>query len=339
MAMQSTRRGQGPTPASGGVAHRGEGKGDGWTSPPARRTDGERLGDALGWLGLGVGLAALVAPSAVGRVIGVGDGVSRPVLRLVGLRDIASGVGILGSRQPSGWLWARVAGDLMDLASLGVAGRGARRTPILATAAAVAGVTALDVLAARHLSRREDPARALPPHHALTARKSVTVNRSAEPLYRFWRDFTNLPRVMRRLESVEVAGERRSHWKARGLAGIPVEWDAELVEDQSNERIAWRSVPGAPLEHSGVVRFRPAPGERGTTVTVEMEYTPPAGVLGARIARLLGQAPEQQLQEDLRRFKQLMETGEITVSKAVRGGPAQPVGPRPSALAEAGGPR
>lgn len=341
MAMRA-RPGEAATAIGREPGRRGDRQEDLWARGLARRTDTERLADALGWFSIGVGLAALVAPRAVVRLLGVGDGGGRRVvLRLVGAREVASGVGILSSRQPAGWLWARVAGDVMDLALLGTAlgSHRTRRTPAVATAVMVAGVTALDSLAARGLSRRHGGARALPADHAVAARKSVTVDQPAETLYRFWRDFTNLPRVMQRLESVRAVGEGRWHWRARGPAGMSVEWDAELVDDRPNQLIAWRSMPGASLEHSGEVRFRSVPGGRGTTVTVELQYTPPAGVLGAGIARLLGQAPEQHLQEDLRRFKQLMETGEVVVSEGALLGAAQSSAtPRP-AVAMAGGQR
>lgn len=337
MAIETARARQAPTAASVGGALRRD-----WEEVrkrAARRADTERLADGLGWLGIGVGLGLLAAPGATARLIGLSGGpLSRSLLGLVALREIATGVGIHGSRQPTGWLWGRVAGDVMDLALLGVAlgARRPRRGRVMAAAVTVAGVTALDVLAARDLSRRDGDAWRRPAPHAAAARKSVTVNQPTESLYRYWRDFTTLPRFMSRLESVRMVGERRWHWKARGPVGLPLEWDSELVEERPGELIAWRSVPGGALEHSGSVRFRPAPGERGTTVSVEIEYTPPAGVLGAKIARLLGQAPEQQLQEDLRRFKQLMETGEIVVSEGVLLGAAQPVEPRPSSAAEAG---
>lgn len=308
----------------------------------ARRTDTERLADALGWFSVVAGLTALVAPRAVAGMLAVGGrGASGLVVRLVGLRETATGVGILSSRRPAGWLWARVAGDVMDLALLGVALRSPRpgRGRAGATALAVGGVTALDWLAARELSRRDSAAPARPSGHAVVARKSVTVNEPAEPLYRFWRDVTNLPRFMHHLEAVHPAGDGRSRWRARGPAGMRVEWDAELVDDRPNQLIAWRSVPGASLQHAGTVRFESVPGGRGTTVTVELEYTPPGGVLGARVARLLGQAPEQQLQEDLRRFKQLMETGEIVVSEGVLLGAAQSIPTRRPAVATAGGQR
>ena len=145
--------------------------------------------------------------------------------------------------------------------------------------------------------------------------KAMTINRSTEELYRFWRNFENLPRVMRHLESVTVQDERRSHWIVKGPADRHVEWDAEIVNEKANQLIAWQSCEGADIDHWGVVRFAPAPGGRGTEVTVELEYEPIAGSFGAMIAKLFGEEPAQQIEEDLRRFKQLMEAGEVPTTE------------------------
>ena len=141
--------------------------------------------------------------------------------------------------------------------------------------------------------------------------KAVTIDRSAEDLYRFWRNLENLPSVMQHLDSVTVQNDKRSHWVAKGPAGRRVEWDAEIVNDKTNQLIAWQSCEGADIDHWGVVRFVPAPGGRGTQLTVELEYEPIGGSLGASIAKLFGEEPAQQIQEDLRRFKRLMEAGEV----------------------------
>jgi len=145
----------------------------------------------------------------------------------------------------------------------------------------------------------------------LHAEQSVTINRPAEDLYRFWHDFANLPRFMKHLESVTVSSDQRSHWMATGPAGTKVKWDAEITEDRPNELIAWRSLAGADVANSGTVRFEPATGGRGTVVRVVLDYSPPAGALGAAVAKLFGEAPQQQIEGDLRRFKNLMEAGEI----------------------------
>jgi uncharacterized membrane protein len=142
--------------------------------------------------------------------------------------------------------------------------------------------------------------------------KTITILRQPHEVYEFWRDFENLPRFMYHLEHVETIGSGRSHWIAKAPGGGTVEWDAELIEDRPNEFIAWRSV-GADddVRNSGAVRFTPAPGERGTEVRVDLQYDPPGGSLGARVAKLFGEEPGQQMADDLRRFKQVMELGEV----------------------------
>jgi uncharacterized membrane protein len=144
----------------------------------------------------------------------------------------------------------------------------------------------------------------------IRVKRSVTINRPREDLYRFWRNFENLPRVMSHLESVTVQDDGRSHWVAKAPAGRTVEWDAEVHTETENELISWRSLEGPGIANAGSVRFRPAPGGRGTEVTVTLEYTPQLGHVGAAIGSLFGEEPGQQVREDLRRFKALMETGE-----------------------------
>jgi len=143
--------------------------------------------------------------------------------------------------------------------------------------------------------------------------ESVTINRPAAEIYRFWRDLSNLPRVMRHLESVRVDGER-SHWVAHGPLGHRVEWDAEIINDRPNELIAWRSLEGSEVGTAGSVHFVAAPGGRGTEVHVTLKYDPPLGKLGSWAAWLLGEEPSLQVREDLLRLKQLLEAGEIATT-------------------------
>jgi uncharacterized membrane protein len=151
---------------------------------------------------------------------------------------------------------------------------------------------------------------------AVKVDRSVTVARPADVLFGFWRNFENLPRIMGHLESVTVLSAERSRWKAKGPAGMTVEWEAVIHNEVENELIAWKSTDDADVKNAGSVRFKEAPGGRGTEVRVVLEYEPPAGKLGMVVAKLLGEEPDLQVREDLRRFKQLMETGEIPVSEA-----------------------
>ena len=138
---------------------------------------------------------------------------------------------------------------------------------------------------------------------------AVTILKPVSELYAYWRDFTNLPRIMDHLNTVTVDG-LNSHWEAKAPLGSTVAWDAEIINDVPNEVIAWRSLPGADVDNAGAVTFKPGPVGRGTVVRVELSYAPPAGKPGAVIAKLLGEEPKKQLDDDLRHFKNIMETGE-----------------------------
>jgi uncharacterized membrane protein len=155
----------------------------------------------------------------------------------------------------------------------------------------------------------------------VTVRHSIAIARPADEVYAFWREFSNLPRFMKHLVSVTVDGER-SHWTATGPAGATVEWDAEIVDDQPGERICWRSLPSADVDNAGCVRFETAPAGRGTLVHVAIDYNPPAGAAGAAVAWLFGEEPSQQVAGDLRRFKNILEAGEIATIEG------QPTGAR-----------
>lgn len=139
--------------------------------------------------------------------------------------------------------------------------------------------------------------------------KSVTIGRPVEEVYAFWRNFENLPRFMNHLKSVEQQGDGKSHWVANAPAGLKVEWDAQTTQDIPNGLIAWKAVENAQVPNEGKVEFRAAPGDRGTEVRVELQYFPPGGTLGAGIARLFGEEPSQQIQDDLMKLKRLMEVG------------------------------
>lgn len=138
----------------------------------------------------------------------------------------------------------------------------------------------------------------------------VTIEQPPEEVYRFWRNLENLPKVMNHLESVQQIDNQRSHWVAKGPAASKIEWDAEVIQDIPNEMISWQSVGDSTVYTAGSVHFMPAPGNRGTEVKVSLQYDPPGGSLGATVAKLFGKEPSQQITEDLRRLKQLMETGE-----------------------------
>jgi uncharacterized membrane protein len=269
----------------------------------------------------------------VARVAGL-RGRNEGLIRLFGLREIASGVAILATGGKSAAsVWSRVVGDALDIACLGAsfASPDTNMARLMFATTNVLGVTALDVLCAQQLG--VTGGEGADERSAKHVTKSIVINSTAEELYQYWRELENLPRFMRHLESVKVTGEGRSHWVAKGPAGSSVEWDAEVTEDRPNELIAWRSLEGSQVYNAGSVRFEEATGKRGAIVTVEFDYDPPGGLLGVVAAKLSGEEPYGQLQDDLRRFKQIIEVGEVVLSDATLPGtglseqrPAQPVG-------------
>ncbi|HET7504768.1 MAG TPA: SRPBCC family protein [Kofleriaceae bacterium] len=282
--------------------------------------DGSKLSRALGLFSLGLGLTEIAALRALARAIGVKpDGRTSTALRVLGMREILSGIGVLLKPRRSLPLWARVAGDAIDLGAMAWAAR-SRRTSMQRLGAAfvaVAGVAALDVIASRRVARAHRTA--IDPVIA-----SVTINKPVSEVYAFWRRLENLPRFMDFLESVSQRPSGRSRWVARLPLGRTIAWDAEIIDDRPDELIAWRTVEGSTLQHRGEVSFARTPGRDMTEVRIQLEL----GLFGARpnpvLAKLL---TRPQIKGDLRRLKQVMETGEVVRSDASihRGRhPAQP---------------
>lgn len=290
----------------------------------------DKYARALGWVSLALGAAQLTMPRTITRLSGLDDApAAATITRLVGGRELLHAAMLLGGRSPAQWAWTRVAGDTMDLALLGGAMQnreGARRRRAGAALAVVSALTALDTVCAAGARRR--------PQGPAEVRASITVNRPRDEVYRFWRDLENLPAFMIHLESVRELDERRSRWQAKGLV-----WEAEITDERAGEHLVWGSARGSGVEAGGAVTFTDGPGGRGTVVDVVLRFGMPGGVLGAAVARLIGEHPEQQIRDDLRRFKQIMETGEVLRSEGSPEGtyavrqrgqrPAQPVGGRP----------
>jgi uncharacterized membrane protein len=279
--------------------------------PSRMKSKEDRLADALAWFSIGLGLVGLLAPRAVGRAAGIAC--NPGVVRVMGLREVATGIGLLTQPRRSEWLWTRVAGDGLDAASLAVAAfrGGARRGQALAAGALVAGVTAVDLFASRAHGRLEAEGRAQANESPVRVQHAISVNRPIEECYRYWRNYENLPRFMKHLESVRELEGRRSHWVAEGPLSVRIEWDSEIIAEEANRFIAWKTLPGADVPQAGMVRFEEAPAGRGTIVRIEMTYGMPGGRAGAAVARLFGMEPTQLVKEDARRFKQIMETGEV----------------------------
>ena len=282
---------------------------------------GEGLAVGLGLFSLGLGIAELAAPNSVARLIGLPeDDRNLNTLRALGVREVGHGISILTQPDSATPLWARVGGDALDLSALGAALNDERadRGRLIAAICAVLGVSVLDVVCAQRLGQEPTGRAAGAPRRRdrqqVRVERVTTINKPVHEVYEFWRDFANLPRFMRHLESVEVLGNGRSRWRARGPAGMQFKWEAETLQEREDEWIAWRSLPGSDVENSGSVRFTPAPGGRGTEVRVQLQYSPPAGTLGRTLAKLFGEEPDQQIHDDLHRFKQLLETGDIPLS-------------------------
>lgn len=163
---------------------------------------------------------------------------------------------------------------------------------------------------------------AVPGNRGVKVVRSCTIRRPAQELYQFWRSLENLQPVIKHPVSIARLSDTESHWKASAPGGMFVEWDAVIINDHPGELIAWRSKEGAEIDNAGTVRFEAAPGDEGTEVTVQLEYDPPGGKLAALFAKLTGEEPEQQVAETLRRFKALMESGEMpTIEGQSAGGP------------------
>ncbi|GAB3902881.1 SRPBCC family protein [Larkinella knui] len=161
---------------------------------------------------------------------------------------------------------------------------------------------------------------------AIEISKSLTINKPREEVFKYWRQLENLPRFMFHLKEIKQIDPKRSHWVAQ-LADNPfakvlgsVEWDAQIIDEVENERIVWKSVEGARIDNAGEVRFIDAPGGRGTEVHATIQYRPPAGQLGGTIMKLFNPTFKQMVKQDLRRFKQLLETGEIATIKGQSSG-------------------
>lgn len=277
----------------------------------ARPTAAAGLSNTLGWFSVGLGLAAVLAPRSLVRAAGFnGSTRAQRLMRALGTRELATGTGLLMRPQQTGWLWARVAGDALDLGLLAAANRRSGSQRIVMASALVAGITVLDLLAAADRQRRTQAGPQAVPG-AIQVRKSLLINRSPEAYYRFWRDFGNFPNFMQHVDEVQMIDATRSRWKVRAPFGRQVEWTAELSSDVPSQQLGWRTLPDAEVAHAGIVHFAPGIGGRGTRVQVDFSYVAPLGKAGARLAQLFGEEPSQQVADDLRRFKQLIETGEI----------------------------
>ncbi len=309
--------------------------------PKAKRAD--KLAEGLGWFSIGLGTAQILAPRVMSRLVGVEDADgNKGLMRFLGVREIAAGVGLLMDPKPTGFAVSRVAGDTMDLALLvkTMANPENNRARALLATAVVAGVGALDVYASEQLKVTTPKVDAAPRADGLRVKKSVTVNRPVEEVYAHWRNFENLPQFMKHLDSVQNTGENTSRWSAGSSQGQSVHWDVQLVEDQTNKLLSWHTIGVSDVTGHGRVEFSPAPGDRGTEVRAVIEYQVPGGSVGNRLARIFRDVPGVKVENQLNIFKQIMELGEeVRSDSSIHKGPhpAQPsrasaqVGQQPTA--------
>lgn len=306
---------------------------NGWSM----RGTSEGTAQGLGILSLGLGSTLLLAPEAAAQRVGLMKNRST-MLRMVGLRELVSGIGLLTQPNKPGWAWSRVAGDIMDLALIAKSFRSStsrsNRQSLKTAGMVVAGVLVADYLCARSLSEHEQERQRSGAFSATDrsrsrsdrkheVRESVIINRSPHELYEFWRDLSNLPRFMTHLRSVDEIDDRRSHWEIDAPAGMTATWEAEVTRDEPGRRIAWRTIEPADVQHQGEVTFGRTPGNRGTKVSVNLSYAPPAGNVGHFIAKLLGQDPAKKMRDDLQLLKRQLETGEIPTTAGQPAGRTQ----------------
>lgn len=284
-------------------------------------------GSAAAAVSTALAAVALIRPRQTARAVGLR---SPGLVRAVGAQEAIAAAGLAIRPHSPGFLWLRAGGDVMHLGILAgaLARKRSARGRLIAAMTAVGATLVADVRAARRQTEST-------PGGALHTRSTVTINRPPEDVYELWRDLERLPEQLSHVAQVTVLDGARSHWTAHGPAGADVEWDAVIVADEPGTRIAWRSIVDAGIPNSGIVSFQPHGG--ATEMTVDIEFSLPAGGAAATVARLLGEHPDEQLDDDLRRFKQVAETGQVLRSDAapegtrigdlIRQRPARPVSP------------
>jgi uncharacterized membrane protein len=293
----------------------------------------QRLATMFGGLSTGIGVWYVAAPRHFLETIGIRPNSRRELIaRLVGAQELAVGGALLMDGRAGRWLAMRVGGDMVHGAMLALATRAPDndRVNLRAAWAAWLAITAADVAASVAASRIEitgvdlDGPGGSSDSAMLVAdgaiHRAITIRRDPDDVYAYWRQLDNLPVFMKHLERVDIMDTTRSHWVAKAPLGGRVEWDAQITDDQPGRLIGWTSVGNAQIWNRGSVRFERAPKDRGTEVHVELEYAPPAGAIGSTLARLLGEEPGNQVSGDLRRLKQVLETGDVVLSEAVADG-------------------
>lgn len=296
-------------------------------------SDIAQMAKGLGWFSLGLGLTQLVAPRQVANLIGLpGDDDEQTIMRLIGLREIASGLEILAQADPTPWVWSRVAGDGMDLALLYAAMNSPKASKDRVTAAtmAVLGITAADLLCSLNLTASPHESSRATATNDVPVTAAITVHAPVPEVFALWKGFQGLPRFMSDAATVQIQDNRSSRWTIPGPAGTSMAWDVEITNTIPDEQITWRTAAGGPVSAEGTVRVRPAPGNRGTQVVFDAHFRPPGGDLGKTVAAPVANILAVKIGNDLRRLKQLIELGEVVHSddSIIPGpNPAQPPAP------------
>jgi uncharacterized membrane protein len=282
--------------------------------------DPAQIAIGLGWFSIGLGLVELFGPRRLTRAFGASY--QAPLYQLAGVREIASGVGLLLSRDKSPWLWARAAGDAMDIAVLGIGHGRNRKGRVVTALLSLAGIAALDLWTAQRMQEREEQsAHGVGAHTgsrgwrlgAMDIERSITINKSPQELLVLWQVPDTLPRIMAHIADIEQLGQGRARWTIPAPFGQSLAWQTEITHADPDTGLHFRSdqTAGA-LIPSGAVRFSKAPGNRGTVMTLRVRFNPPGGAPGRVVARLLGDAvPATLIDKSLHYFKALAETGEI----------------------------
>lgn len=285
---------------------------------PSLSTPQSSISAPFGWFSIALGITQVLAPRWIAQRSGL-PAQRRSAIRLVGLRELATGAFILSRPSSSAGPWARVAGDLINLALLRRRYGGTRaNNRIQRSRLVVSAVTAADLACALSLAASRRGGATAPRRE----RESIVIDKPADEIYRFWRSLEKLPTIMNYLDSITVIDEKRSRWVAKPLGGLHVEWTSEIIADEPNRSISWRSTGDSEISTEGRILFEPLNHERGTRVTLEISLNPLPGVrsLSAPFSKL---AAHVAVRRDLRRLKQFMETGEIATIKGQSAGARQ----------------
>lgn len=263
-----------------------------------------KLAQGIGWYSIALAVVELISPKTVNQTIGIKDDpLHHNLVRVRGVRELISGIGIVASRKPAGYLWSRVAGDVIDFALVGQAltHRRNNKQKLLIATAAFSAVALLDVVAALSQTHKKDTPN-------LRLKRSIKVNGTPDELYELWRQPETLPKIMKHFAEFTHIDAQRSHWKIPAAVGPALEWEAVIVEEREGKYLRWESLPGTTLPTRGWVNFRSLGKGDKTEVCLCLDFEPPAGALGEAALKLVQGIPNGLVQDMLNQFKTLSQT-------------------------------